>query len=888
MKMDLDRVVLLPVAILTLAVFVACKPRKESVAVKQVEPAATQLSPAEPKVDDAAAKALSVARLGLAQAQLESGSADRALCFAISALEADPKSATARKLVAEILGSNSWALPELCIHHGQHIDHLEFRKPSTLWVASSGEWNVVSRWNIDTPSIEAALFPRKDGSSRSMGIAPDGGMLVLEREGQALLCDAQSLKPVLALGRIPEKLSPSSVVVFSDDGLLLAYPALVEADQAKLVWHLRDAKSGEIIRSSEPFDDASRRPLAAYLDRTQLTVLHSDGSSWVMPVSPVEPCRWENSNQAIELKHACFESDGSAAQVLIDRGPHEKPELAMLPDIPVFPDAWNVLANHPWSLQASVWTSLYRHADDMLWVDGTDAWLNTSMPVQLRGSSAITAMHRTDDQWVVARESGDIEFYRIMPITTLVQEPDAAWEANVAFLASLKNFALALTGLSLDADGLNMIKHQPEDRLRSFGLCDFSFLERGLTEIDFVAWREAVGDWKFKSTDASATSVLESRIMDADPDRAGDMKEIEEIFASGDVSRMIESIDGTDSQGAIAAKQLQLALASPHAEVIAACLRRHPSMPPTLHRLAQSRVAWLENRKADAIATWSEPFPEYDEIRRSEDWHGWEQVDFSPAFHAVRDAITAEIELLRLPANATQEQLTELAQRFENPETMRGIGRSRYAKACLDAAFEFVKFKDHAQTALTLATRARSLGHPPEPCLRAEAVALTALGDFAKAHDRWVMLISDFAQSTHESGDYAEAAYTAFELGNARQAMEILITGMHRFPEDANFALRAGWIALLTDHADRAYAFLLSGNKIGYVPEKIANATALMALAAKLSGADDEAAAHYAQLVQVDNSWREAKAIEALEWPDDFKSALDSLRTNSALVRPTR
>jgi hypothetical protein len=111
---------------------------------------------------------------------------------------------------------------------------------------------------------------------------------------------------------------------------------------------------------------------------------------------------------------------------------------------------------------------------------------------------------------------------------------------------------------------------------------------------------------------------------------------------------------------------------------------------------------------------------------------------------------------------------------------------------------------------------------------------------------------------------------------------------MHRFPEDANFALRAGWIALLTDHADRAYAFLLSGNKIGYVPEKIANATALMALAAKLSGADDEAAAHYAQLVQVDNSWREAKAIEALEWPDDFKSALDSLRTNSALVRPTR
>ena len=129
MKMDLDRVVLLPVAILTLAVFVACKPRKESVVIKQVEPAAAQATPVEPKVDDAAAEALSVARLGLAQAQLESGSADRALCFAISAIEADPKSATARKLVAEILESNSWALPELCIHHGQHIavDCIHFR-----------------------------------------------------------------------------------------------------------------------------------------------------------------------------------------------------------------------------------------------------------------------------------------------------------------------------------------------------------------------------------------------------------------------------------------------------------------------------------------------------------------------------------------------------------------------------------------------------------------------------------------------------------------------------------------------------------------------------------------------------------------------------------------
>lgn len=607
-----------------------------------------------------------------------------------------------------------------------------------------------------------------------------------------------------------------------------------------------------------------------------------------MPVSPVEPCRWENAANAIELKHACFEPDGSMARVLIDKGPHAEPELSMLPNVPTSPEVWGLLAAHPWSLQASVWSSLYRHADELLHVDDKDAWLGTSAPLLLRGSSAITALHRTAKQLVVARDSGDIEFYRITVMPTRAREPDAAWKADAVFLASIKHMVTALTGLSLGVDGLSVIDHGPEDRVKAMGLCDFAVLERGLVEIDFAAWRESLGDWNFKASDAKAASMLESRIADADPERAGDMKAIEELYAAGDVARIVESIGDDDAKGAIAAKQLQLALESSHAELIEACLRRHASMPPMLKRLASSRMAWIQQRKADAIAPWPESFPDYAEIRRSEDWRGWEQVDFSTAFNAMRDCITGEIESLKLPADATQEQLQELTRRFENPETMRALGRTRYAKACIDAAFGFCKFKDHAQTALQLATRARNLGHAPEPCLRAEAVAFTALGDFAKAHDRWLMLISEFPQSTHESGDYSEAAYTAFELGDARQAMEILITGMHRFPEDANFALRSGWIALLTDHADRAYGFLLGGSRIGYAPEKIENATALLAIAAKLSGADDEAAAHYAGLVEADAAWRDAKAIETLDWPDDFKSALESLRSNSALVRPTR
>jgi hypothetical protein len=167
-------------------------------------------------------------------------------------------------------------------------------------------------------------------------------------------------------------------------------------------------------------------------------------------------------------------------------------------------------------------------------------------------------------------------------------------------------------------------------------------------------------------------------------------------------------------------------------------------------------------------------------------------------------------------------------------------------------------------------------------------MAYTALGDYHKAHDRWLLLITEFPVATHVSGDYAEAAYTAFENADARQAMEILVTGMHRFPNDADFALRAGWIALLTDHGERAYRFLLAGQQIGYPTEKVENATAMLAVAALQCGAKEDASAYYANLVESDPAWKDAKAVEALEWPAELKSALESVRSSTTLIAPTR
>ena len=107
--------------------------------------------------------------------------------------------------------------------------------------------------------------------------------------------------------------------------------------------------------------------------------------------------------------------------------------------------------------------------------------------------------------------------------------------------------------------------------------------------------------------------------------------------------------------------------------------------------------------------------------------------------------------------------------------------------------------------------------------------------------------------------------------------MEILTTGLHRFPNDANFALRAGWVALLTGNAERAYRFLLTGRQIGYPEEKLENAIALMAIAAVQTGADEDAAVFYQDLIRMDPAWQSPDTIETLEWPEELKASLRQL-----------
>jgi tetratricopeptide (TPR) repeat protein len=349
------------------------------------------------------------------------------------------------------------------------------------------------------------------------------------------------------------------------------------------------------------------------------------------------------------------------------------------------------------------------------------------------------------------------------------------------------------------------------------------------------------------------------------------------IFAEGTPTTIMAAIQRAAGKGPAAAKALELSLASEHPEWIATCLETAKDLPPFLRQLAQSRIAWLEDRKADALGVWPDEFPDLAAIRLREDWDGWEQADFTMAYEAIRHGMSEQLAAIELPADATPDQRKTVAQRLSDPVTLKTVGRTRFAKACLKAALAFSAFKKEKETTFKLAALARDLGAEKEPCLRAEAMALTALGDYQQAYERWVQLITEHPLNTQLPGDYAEAAYTAFENSDPQKAMTILTTGLHRFPNDANFALRAGWVALLTGNAERGYRFLLSGRQIGFPKEKLENATALLAIAAAQCGAVEDAAAFYQDLIDIDPDWKNPATIDSLEWPEELKNPLREL-----------
>ncbi|MEY4569038.1 MAG: hypothetical protein RLZZ398_477 [Verrucomicrobiota bacterium] len=784
---------------------------------------------------------LAEARIDAAKTQLRQKRPDEALALLVSALKAAPASQEARDLAETILEETVWNFPALTLAHPFPIDQINLADPSALWVSLGGKTNTTVRWNLETPQIESVLFPVADQNTRSLVFDSGHQSVVIERGPVTLLCNAQTLKPIRDLGTLPDFFTPAAVIVFSPDGLLMAHPGFLSENDRSVVWHLRDTLTGEIIRSSEPL---AARPLAAFLDRQHLRVLHADGSLLEMPVSPVEPSLKTPLPEPLKLLQAQFSLDGNSVLTLQDPGPHQPPVPAIISyreEEDGSLDTAALARRFPWSRHPNLWTGLLSDPEHAPFsVDDKYVKILTSPHAPIEVTSTIAALAFDEKNVLTGEKNGTLTVHRLLPLPSNhpgARKPGIIDEAS---LLALVNLSEALAGSRYDEKERSFMRIAPEARSTAFNACDFDALLTVFPRLDFSTVVVEFKNTPQRHATTEAFAPLRDRLARADP----------------------------------AAAALALALKAEDAKQIETCLAAAVDLPPLLRRISLSRIAWLQGRKADALSGWSESFPNLAETRLREDWLGWEQADFQPALDQLRQSIGGELAAIQVPENSTPEQRKAIIARLIDPATIAAVGRARFADACLKAALAFSAHKEEKEATFQLANLARNLGAPAEPCLRAEALALTALGDYQNAHPRWIELITEHPVATTLPGDYAEAAYTAFENADPRQAMEILTTGMHRFPQDGNFALRAGWVALLTGNSERAYRFLREGQRIGFPAEKLENATALLVIAAAQTGANDDAAVYFQDLLRIDSAWADPATLDTLEWPEELKAVL--------------
>lgn len=847
-----------------------CKPA-EKTGEKTTPPPATA-------VEADLASRLAGAHIDAAMAKLDLDLPDEALAEIVTALKADPASEEARSLAEGILRETTWNMPELTVRHGMPVEALAGDGSSSLWVSLGGKTNTTVHWDPAQGSLAGILFPIDATPTRSLILDAGKRSAVISRGPVTQLCDARTLKPIRDLGPLPATMTPEAVVVFSPDGLLVAHPTPASKEDSSIVWQLRDTATGQIIRSSPPLPADQPQPLCAWLDRSRLKVLHTDGSLMEMPVSPVEDIRDTPAPEPMKLTRAQFAADGDAALVLRETGSHEPATLSVISysgrdDGSLAMDA--LASRFAWSNGPNLWNGLVRDPAHMPFRISENRLSLVNAPhAPLVSEAAITAAVFGIGHVITGDANGVVTVHQLLPRALEKTGELPKPVLGQAGIAALEKLSLALTGYRRDGNERTITRLSNNDRAAALEACDTAALATLFPALDLAPVITACKAIQGKEIPQEALKALRERIARTQMVRKPDTGELAKVFTDGGDEAVLGAIRSAGSSGPAAANALALALASDQPAWIEACLEHTENLPPLLRRLALSRVAWLEGKKAEALAGWPEVFPTVSEVRLREDWDGWEQADFQPALDELRECVGQELAAIAVPADSTPEQRKAVADRLKDPATVIAVGKVRFGDACLKAALAFSAHKEETETTFQLATLARDMGAPVEPCLRAEALALTAQGDYQNALPRWIQLITEHPVETHLPGDYAEAAYTAFENMDPTQAMQILTTGMHRFPADANFALRAGWVSLLTGNSERAYRFLREGQRIGYPDDKRENATALLVIAAARSGADDDAAVYFQDLLAIDPAWADAATLDTLDWPEELESTL--------------
>jgi tetratricopeptide (TPR) repeat protein len=367
----------------------------------------------------------------------------------------------------------------------------------------------------------------------------------------------------------------------------------------------------------------------------------------------------------------------------------------------------------------------------------------------------------------------------------------------------------------------------------------------------------------------SSETPITRRLADAYPEQFPELTAadrahadiIKQVFATGDREATLAVIDSA-THGLPFATALFLALDSQKADFISRAMEKATDLPPALLALANRRIT---------------PDTDFDHLRRTEDWHGYESPDFAPLLNRFRKERADYLLSLTLPDDPSEDEISAFSLRLTDPATTETLGQPVIADKAITAARTLSENPKQAATAIRLAEYAQRLGTQAADCLRVRATAFVTLADFDAAHATWIDLITHQPEADHLPTDYTEAAHTAFETGNPRQAIEILNTGLFRFPNAPSSAIRSGWIALLTDHTEDALRYLNHATKIGLPPAEIEDTTALLAITHERLGDHEAAVSYLAQLKAISPDWADAETLAKLPWPASFKESLNAI-----------
>ncbi len=862
-------------ALFAFAAAVSCCKRSEKTTQSQTPP-----PPAAPQIDPKIVVEKTAAKLAAAKTKLDERRYDDALVRIVNALETNPDSAEAKNFLVRILRETTWILPEITITHAAPIDQFSFVAPSSLWVNLGGKMNTTVLWDLGNMTLRSALFPHPTEKNRSLIVGPQSQFAVIERGESTLLCNAQTLKPICDLGRIPESLTASAVISFSTDGLLVGHPSYSSYKDSSIIWHLRDCVTGQIIRTSHPIAEKNATPLASFLNPAELRIIYTNGDLLEIPISPVKPVREIPMTEPIRLSHAQFSTDGNEVLFLQDPGENQ-PSLRSIISYNDQEDGSlksEMLARRfPWNLQPNIWSGLMNGAEDPPFsVSENSLNLPTKSHAPIVLESPITALAFGESSVITGEQNGTILLHRLLPLPIARSNPSPPSPVNIQTIAALKSLTKALAGRYESSEKQEILHVSAGDRIAEFAACDFAAIQSAFPQLDFSPLISEFSHIKLRHTERENFQLLEDRLART----AFDPKikaTLEKIFSKGNPAEVLAAIQSAGGKGERAATALELALKSDQPEWIEACLASAIDLPPLLRHLAISRIAWLRDRKADVISNWPEIPPDLADISRREDWDGWEQADFSLAFKAMNENVSQQLTALVIPEKASEQQRKTVIAQLVNPTTMHIVGRKKYMDACMTAALLLSSYKEEAEATFQLAKISHDLGAPAALCLRTEATALTHSGKYQEAHSRWIELITEHPLETQLPTDYTGAAYSAFENMDPSQALNILHKGLHQFPNNGNLATRAGWIALLTGNSGEAYQFLLKGKDTGFSPDQLGESMAMLTIAAAQAGKEGEAKAHFQELIKIDPKWENSKSLDQLDWPEEIKLTLKSM-----------